>query len=129
MKFKSKIWNSCFQPQHYFFLFGCFLYRVLINALRFSCSIASLKSKAQKNKMKTAEQPIEYRCLIRATNGKKTISTSVCLLFLSFQFDIEMDETIIFNQTLWDECIVWVSGIAIVYLFLYAQINHWQSSR
>ncbi|TYH27852.1 hypothetical protein ES288_A02G101800v1, partial [Gossypium darwinii] len=38
---------------------------------------SSLKSKAQRNKMKTAEQPIEYRCLVRATNGKKTISTSV----------------------------------------------------
>ncbi|MBA0585829.1 hypothetical protein Gorai_016591 [Gossypium raimondii] len=61
----------------YLFLLGCFLYRIFINALRFSCSIASLKSKAQRNKMKTAEQPIEYRCLVRATNGKKTISTSV----------------------------------------------------
>ncbi|KAG8499196.1 hypothetical protein CXB51_005641 [Gossypium anomalum] len=61
----------------YLFLLGCFLYRIFINAFRFSCSIASLKSKAQRNKMKTAEQPIEYRCLVRATNGKKTISTSV----------------------------------------------------
>ncbi|MBA0682067.1 hypothetical protein Goari_023819, partial [Gossypium aridum] len=60
----------------YLILLGCFLYRIFINALRFSCSIASLKSKAQRNKMKTAEQPIEYRCLVRATNGKKTISTS-----------------------------------------------------
>ncbi|KAG6583884.1 Signal recognition particle 14 kDa protein, partial [Cucurbita argyrosperma subsp. sororia] len=38
---------------------------------------SSLKSKVQRNKMTTAGQPIEYRCLIRATNGKKTISTSV----------------------------------------------------
>ncbi|PPD91290.1 hypothetical protein GOBAR_DD11780 [Gossypium barbadense] len=36
-----------------------------------------LLNDAQRNKMKTAEQPIEYRCLVRATNGKKTISTSV----------------------------------------------------
>ncbi|KAF5733927.1 hypothetical protein HS088_TW16G00368 [Tripterygium wilfordii] len=27
--------------------------------------------------MVTAGEPIEYRCLIRATDGKKTISTSV----------------------------------------------------
>ncbi|KAK4747403.1 hypothetical protein SAY87_013989 [Trapa incisa] len=38
---------------------------------------SSLKSKAQRNKMKTAGSPIEYRCLVRATDGKKTISTSV----------------------------------------------------
>ncbi|WRX20126.1 Signal recognition particle [Theobroma cacao] len=38
---------------------------------------SSLKSKVQKNKMKTAGQPIEHRCLVRATDGKKTISTSV----------------------------------------------------
>ncbi|OAY51835.1 signal recognition particle 14 kDa protein [Manihot esculenta] len=38
---------------------------------------SSLKSKVQRNKMATAGQPLEYRCLIRATNGKKTISTSV----------------------------------------------------
>jgi len=30
--------------------------------------------------MTTAGDVIEYRCLIRATDGKKTISTSVCLL-------------------------------------------------
>ncbi|KAK6947552.1 Signal recognition particle, SRP14 subunit, partial [Dillenia turbinata] len=38
---------------------------------------SSLKSKARRNKMTTAGEPIEYRCLIRATDGKKTISTSV----------------------------------------------------
>ncbi|CAN1187250.1 Signal recognition particle 14 kDa protein [Linum perenne] len=38
---------------------------------------SSLKSKVQRNKMASAGQPLEYRCLIRATNGKKTISTSV----------------------------------------------------
>ncbi|XVF37604.1 hypothetical protein REPUB_Repub20aG0024000 [Reevesia pubescens] len=38
---------------------------------------SSLKSKVQRNKLKTNQQPIEYRCLIRATDGKKTISTSV----------------------------------------------------
>lgn len=43
--------------------------------------LASLKSKVQRNKMATAGEPLEYRCLIRATNGKKTISTSVCTFF------------------------------------------------
>ncbi|KAL0388064.1 UNVERIFIED_CONTAM: Signal recognition particle protein [Sesamum radiatum] len=38
---------------------------------------ASDKSKVQRNKMKTAGEKIEYRCLIRATDGKKTISTMV----------------------------------------------------
>ncbi|WCJ29828.1 Signal recognition particle 14 kDa protein [Euphorbia peplus] len=38
---------------------------------------SSLKSKVQKNKMTTAGESIDYRCLIRATDGKKTISTSV----------------------------------------------------
>ncbi|XP_052204952.1 signal recognition particle 14 kDa protein [Diospyros lotus] len=38
---------------------------------------SSLKSKVQKNKMASAGNEIEYRCLVRATNGKKTISTSV----------------------------------------------------
>uniref|UniRef100_A0A6N2KQZ0 Signal recognition particle 14 kDa protein n=1 Tax=Salix viminalis TaxID=40686 RepID=A0A6N2KQZ0_SALVM len=37
----------------------------------------SMKSKVQKNKMTTNGEPIEYRCLIRATDGKKSISTSV----------------------------------------------------
>ncbi|KAJ6433503.1 hypothetical protein OIU84_017237 [Salix udensis] len=35
-----------------------------------------MKSKVQKNKMTTNGEPIEYRCLIRATDGKKSISTS-----------------------------------------------------
>ncbi|KAL9342523.1 hypothetical protein Peur_028407 [Populus x canadensis] len=38
---------------------------------------SSMKSKVQRNKMTTSGEPIEYRCLIRATDGKKTISTSV----------------------------------------------------
>ncbi|KAG4979168.1 hypothetical protein JHK82_032416 [Glycine max] len=38
---------------------------------------SSLKSKVQRNKLATAGEAIEYRCLIRATDGKKTISTSV----------------------------------------------------
>lgn len=38
---------------------------------------SSLKSKVQQNKLVTAGEAIEYRCLIRATNGKKTISTTV----------------------------------------------------
>ncbi|KAG5013833.1 hypothetical protein JHK86_026094 [Glycine max] len=37
---------------------------------------SSLKSKVQRNKLATAGEAIEYRCLIRATDGKKTISTS-----------------------------------------------------
>ncbi|XP_050279523.1 signal recognition particle 14 kDa protein-like isoform X2 [Quercus robur] len=41
---------------------------------------SSLKSKVQKNKMTTAGDLIEYRCLIRATDGKKTISTSMVFL-------------------------------------------------
>lgn len=42
-----------------------------------------MKSKSQKNKMATAGEPVEYRCLIRATDGKKKISTTVCLFFPS----------------------------------------------
>ncbi|KAM7486719.1 hypothetical protein LguiA_002728 [Lonicera macranthoides] len=38
---------------------------------------SSDKSKAQRNKMASAEKAIEYRCLIRASDGKKTISTMV----------------------------------------------------
>ncbi|XP_042481736.1 signal recognition particle 14 kDa protein [Macadamia integrifolia] len=38
---------------------------------------SSLKSKVKRNKMKSAGEAIEYRCLVRATDGKKTISTSV----------------------------------------------------
>ncbi|GAY34642.1 hypothetical protein CUMW_276990 [Citrus unshiu] len=38
--------------------------------------LASMKSKSQKNKMVTAGEPVEYRCLIRATDGKQKISTT-----------------------------------------------------
>ncbi|KAH0887378.1 hypothetical protein HID58_063474 [Brassica napus] len=38
---------------------------------------SSLKSKLQKRKLSAAGESIEYRCLIRATDAKKTISTSV----------------------------------------------------
>ncbi|KAH9615494.1 hypothetical protein KSS87_020947 [Heliosperma pusillum] len=38
---------------------------------------SSMMAKVHRNKLKTAEKPIDYRCLIRATDGKKTISTSV----------------------------------------------------
>ncbi|KAF8393849.1 hypothetical protein HHK36_020047 [Tetracentron sinense] len=38
---------------------------------------SSMKSKVKRNKMTTAGDAIEYRCLVRATDGKKTISTSV----------------------------------------------------
>lgn len=45
--------------------------------------VASMKSKSQKNKMATAGEPVEYRCLIRATDGKQKISTTVCFFFPS----------------------------------------------
>ncbi|XP_047270821.1 signal recognition particle 14 kDa protein-like isoform X2 [Capsicum annuum] len=38
---------------------------------------SSDKSKAQRNKMKTAGKNIEFKCLIRATGGKKNISIMV----------------------------------------------------
>ncbi|XP_074292001.1 signal recognition particle 14 kDa protein-like [Silene latifolia] len=38
---------------------------------------SSLMAKVHRNKLKSSDQPIDYRCLIRATDGKKTISTSV----------------------------------------------------
>ncbi|KAL3845828.1 hypothetical protein ACJIZ3_003231 [Penstemon smallii] len=38
---------------------------------------SSDKSKVQRNKMKTAGEKVEFKCLIRATDGKKTISTLV----------------------------------------------------
>ncbi|KAG6408415.1 hypothetical protein SASPL_131426 [Salvia splendens] len=38
---------------------------------------SSDKSKVKRNKMKTAGEKIEFKCLIRATDGKKTISTMV----------------------------------------------------
>ncbi|CAH9096065.1 unnamed protein product [Cuscuta epithymum] len=38
---------------------------------------SSDKSKAQRNKLKTSGEKIEYKCLIRATDGKKNISTMV----------------------------------------------------
>ncbi|XP_028054080.1 signal recognition particle 14 kDa protein-like isoform X1 [Camellia sinensis] len=38
---------------------------------------SSMKSKVKRNKMTTAGEEIEYRCLIRATDGKKTILTLV----------------------------------------------------
>ncbi|XLR51041.1 hypothetical protein S83_001713, partial [Arachis hypogaea] len=39
--------------------------------------LASLKSKAVRNKMAAAGEAIDYKCLILFTNGKKTIPTSV----------------------------------------------------
>ncbi|KAG0493226.1 hypothetical protein HPP92_004220 [Vanilla planifolia] len=38
---------------------------------------SSMKSKAKKNKMETAGEDIEYKCLVRATDSKKSISTAV----------------------------------------------------
>ncbi|PRQ55688.1 putative signal recognition particle, SRP14 subunit, signal recognition particle, SRP9/SRP14 subunit [Rosa chinensis] len=40
----------------------------------------SLKFKVQRNKMKIVGQAIDYRCLIRATYGNMTISTSLLML-------------------------------------------------
>lgn len=48
--------------------------------------LASLKSKVERNKQKTAGEAIEFRCLIRATDGKKKISTSVLFYFSIFFF-------------------------------------------
>jgi hypothetical protein len=55
------------------------MFSILISAFQSCDVLASLKSKVKKNKMTTAGEAIEYRCLIRATDGKKTISTSVCV--------------------------------------------------
>ncbi|KAJ4723660.1 Signal recognition particle 14 kDa protein [Melia azedarach] len=38
---------------------------------------SSMKSKPQRNKLESAGETIEYRCLIRATDGKQKISTTV----------------------------------------------------
>jgi len=38
---------------------------------------ASLKGKAQLQKMEKKGKEVEYRCLVRASDGKKSISTSV----------------------------------------------------
>ncbi|CAM8948903.1 hypothetical protein QQ045_017304 [Rhodiola kirilowii] len=38
---------------------------------------SSLKSKVARNKLKTKGEKIEYRCLVRATDGKKKIATSL----------------------------------------------------
>ncbi|PHT78561.1 Signal recognition particle 14 kDa protein [Capsicum annuum] len=45
---------------------------------------SSDKSKAQRNKMKTAGKNIEFKCLIRATGGKKNISIMVITVASSF---------------------------------------------
>lgn len=38
--------------------------------------------------MGTVGEPLEYRCLVRATDGKKTISTSVCTFTFSLQASV-----------------------------------------
>ncbi|KMZ66968.1 Signal recognition particle 14 kDa family protein [Zostera marina] len=38
---------------------------------------SSMKSKLRRMKMDSSGEVIEHRCLVRATNGKKTISTSL----------------------------------------------------
>ncbi|GMN41059.1 hypothetical protein TIFTF001_010292 [Ficus carica] len=54
---------------------------------------SSLKSKVQRNKQTTDGEAIDYRCLIRATDGKKTISTSAGCKFgklvISYRDDSE----------------------------------------
>ncbi|CAL5417089.1 unnamed protein product [Camellia sinensis] len=47
----------------------------LASMFEHSTEKASMKSKVKRNKMTTASEEIEYRCLIRAPDGKKTIST------------------------------------------------------
>ncbi|CAI9787231.1 unnamed protein product [Fraxinus pennsylvanica] len=48
---------------------------------------ASDKSKVQRNKLKTSWEKIEYKCQVRATDGKKTISTIVSIpAFIFFRF-------------------------------------------
>ena len=49
---------------------------------------ASDKSKVQRNKMATAGEEIEYRCLVRATDGKKNISTLVTTLTLLYYISL-----------------------------------------
>ncbi|KAK3143676.1 hypothetical protein QOZ80_4AG0303460 [Eleusine coracana subsp. coracana] len=47
---------------------------------------SSLKNKAQLQKMEKKGKEVEYRCLVRASDGKKSISTSVSLKeYLKFQ--------------------------------------------
>ncbi|KAJ6794032.1 signal recognition particle 14 kDa protein isoform X2 [Iris pallida] len=38
---------------------------------------SSMKSKAQRNKMASNNEVLEYKCLVRATDGKKNISTEL----------------------------------------------------
>ncbi|KAI5657933.1 hypothetical protein M9H77_26726 [Catharanthus roseus] len=47
---------------------------------------SSDKSKVERNKMKKAGEKIEFRCLIRATDGNKTISTVVCTFAVMILF-------------------------------------------
>ncbi|KAL6504116.1 RNA-binding signal recognition particle subunit srp14 [Orobanche gracilis] len=41
---------------------------------------SSDKSKVKRNKMKTAGEKIEFKCLVRATDGKKNIATMIGLM-------------------------------------------------
>ncbi|KAL6573422.1 RNA-binding signal recognition particle subunit srp14 [Orobanche hederae] len=41
---------------------------------------SSDKSKVKSNKMKTAGEKIEFKCLVRATDGKKNIATMIGLM-------------------------------------------------
>lgn len=53
---------------------------------------SSDKSKVKRNKLRSAGENIEFKCLIRATDGKKTISTMVYTI-LSFRFILTLFAT------------------------------------
>ncbi|CAI9783131.1 unnamed protein product [Fraxinus pennsylvanica] len=52
---------------------------------------ASDKSKVQRNKLKTSGEKIDYKCQVRATDGKKAISTIVSILAFIFLRLAEVD--------------------------------------
>ncbi|XP_010268223.1 PREDICTED: signal recognition particle 14 kDa protein isoform X1 [Nelumbo nucifera] len=64
---------------------------------------SSMKSKAKRNKMTSAGETIEYRCLVRATDGKKTISTVMeCqskLVLLSFEYKLSAKDHLRFQAS------------------------------
>lgn len=66
----------------------CSCWKLIVVCFFLWLSPASDKSKVKRNKMKTAGEKIEFKCLIRATDGKKTISTMVCTILASLSFPI-----------------------------------------
>lgn len=54
-----------------------FIFKILIVNYLFNYSSASDKSKVQRNEITSAGNELEYKCLVRATDGKKNISTLV----------------------------------------------------